>query len=81
MHTLCSGFPKALLDLKDALAGTCKGLPIENPGSKWPKTTLGALRDGVRLKPEQLQQLNSICKWVSVDCGASRECWQALLCC
>lgn len=59
---LRSGFPRALLDLKDALAGTCKGLPPENPGSKWPKTTLGALRDGTRLTPEQLQQLNAICK-------------------
>ncbi len=58
----CSGFPRALLDLKDALADTCKGLPPENPGSKWPKTTLGALRDGTRLTPEQLQQLNAICK-------------------
>lgn len=59
---LRSGFPRALLDLKDALADTCKGLPPENPGSKWPKTTLGALRDGTRLTPEQLQQLNAICK-------------------
>lgn len=50
------------MDLKDALADTCKGLPPENPGSKWPKTTLGALRDGTRLTPEQLQQLNAICK-------------------
>jgi hypothetical protein len=58
----CSGFPRALLDLKDALADTCKGLPPENPGSKWPKTTLGALCDGARLTPEQLQQLNAICK-------------------
>ena len=59
---LRSGFPRALLDLKDALADTCKGLAPENPGSKWPKTTLGALRDGTRLTPEQLQQLNAICK-------------------
>lgn len=59
-----SGFPKALVDLKGALVANCAALPPESPGSKWPKTTLGALRDGVRLTPEQLQQLNAICKCV-----------------
>ncbi len=59
-----SGFPKALIDLKGALVANCAALPPESPGSKWPKTTLGALRDGVRLTPEQLQQLNAICKCV-----------------
>jgi hypothetical protein len=84
---LRSGFPKALLDLKDALAATCKGLPSENPGSKWPKTTLGALRDGTRLTPEQLQQLNAICKWVVTGCkcrqspaGCARTCCKPRFC-
>ena len=58
----CSGFPRALIDLKEALAAACSALPPENPGSKWPKTTLGALNNGARLTPEQLAQLNTICK-------------------
>lgn len=37
------------------------GLPPENPGSRWPKTTLGCLRDGARLAPDQLAALNRIC--------------------
>ncbi len=36
----------------------------ENPGSRWPKTSLAALRDRARLTPEQLQQLMSICRCV-----------------
>jgi hypothetical protein len=37
------------------------GLPPENPGSRWPKTSLGALRDGRRLTPEQFKVLMKIC--------------------
>lgn len=37
-------------------------LPKENPGSKWPKTSLGAVRDGKRLTPEQLELLLRICR-------------------
>ena len=42
-------------------------LKAENPGSRWPKTTLAALRDRARLTPEQLQQLNGICR-CALDC-------------
>lgn len=45
-----------------AIWGCVQGLPRENPGSRWPKTSLGALKDGARLTPEQLQTLNAICK-------------------
>lgn len=57
-----SGFPPALLELKGAISEACPELPQENPGSKWPKTTFGAVRDGKRLTPEQLTTLNAICK-------------------
>lgn len=36
-------------------------MPKESPGSKWPKTTLAALRDGKRLTPQQLEILNDLC--------------------
>lgn len=39
-----------------------QALPKENPGSRWPKTSLGALKDGARLTPDQLDKLNAICK-------------------
>eukprot|EP01026_Neomeris_dumetosa_P069452 TRINITY_DN6867_c0_g1_i4.p1 TRINITY_DN6867_c0_g1~~TRINITY_DN6867_c0_g1_i4.p1 ORF type:complete len:239 (-),score=37.48 TRINITY_DN6867_c0_g1_i4:135-851(-) len=56
-----SGFPQPLLNLKQQLQQHCETLPPENPGSKWPKTTLGAIKDNQRLTPEQLSKLKSIC--------------------
>ena len=42
----------------------CADLPHRPPpaGSKWPKTSLGSLRDGRRLTPEELALLCIICK-------------------
>lgn len=57
-----SGFPPALMELKQAINDTVSGLPPEYSGSKWPKTSLGALHDKARLTPEQLDRLNSICR-------------------
>ena len=37
-------------------------LPKENPGSRWPKTSLGALKDKKRLTPDQLALLLRICR-------------------
>ena len=37
-------------------------LKPENPGSKWPKVSLAALRDGKRLSFEQLLKLKRICR-------------------
>jgi hypothetical protein len=34
----------------------------QSPGSRWPKTSLAALREGRRLTPAQLQRLNEICR-------------------
>lgn len=57
-----SGFPPQLELLKEELISISGALPMENPGSRWPKTTLGALKDDVRLTPDQLTQLTEICK-------------------
>lgn len=57
-----SGFPDSLLALKARVAKQYPSLPKESPGSLWPKTTLGALKDGRRLTPTQLQDLIVVCK-------------------
>eukprot|EP01023_Acetabularia_acetabulum_P066905 TRINITY_DN9108_c1_g1_i4.p1 TRINITY_DN9108_c1_g1~~TRINITY_DN9108_c1_g1_i4.p1 ORF type:complete len:272 (-),score=35.53 TRINITY_DN9108_c1_g1_i4:95-910(-) len=56
-----SGFPQPLLDLKQRLNQNCSNLPKENPGSKWPKTTLGAVQDNRRITPEEFEKLKAIC--------------------
>ena len=56
------GFPPALVELKHAIAEAAPGLKAENPGSRWPKTSLGALGDSARLTPDQLDRLNAICR-------------------
>ena len=57
-----SGFPPALESLKASIDAAHPGLPRENPGARWPKTTLACLRDGVRLTPDQLAALTALCK-------------------
>ncbi|GMH39638.1 hypothetical protein BSKO_07536 [Bryopsis sp. KO-2023] len=59
------GFPPCLTKLKSDVSSAFPGLPKENPGSLWPKTSLAALKDKCRLTPDQLQQLNNICRDVS----------------
>lgn len=49
------------MQLKEGL-NSVTGLPKENPGSMWPKTTFGCLRDGRRLTPEQLATLLELCR-------------------
>jgi hypothetical protein len=56
------GFPPAVTQLKRVLDRMHPTLPKENPGSRWPKTSLGALRDGKRLTPKQLEHLLRICR-------------------
>lgn len=55
------GFTKPLLDIKKELEQRIPGIKPENPGSKWPKTTLGALRDDRQLSWEDLKKLREIC--------------------
>ena len=61
-HTARSGFTGALVDLKSRLSAAHPCLPPENPGSRWPKMTLGCLRDGRRLTPDQLALLRRLCR-------------------
>ncbi|KAK9903307.1 hypothetical protein WJX75_002515 [Coccomyxa subellipsoidea] len=56
------GFPPALVRLKQHLDRRHGSLPKENPGSKWPKTSLGAVKDKCRLDPQQLDSLLRICR-------------------
>ena len=58
----CRGFPPAITQLKGVFERMHPTLPKENPGSRWPKTSLGALRDDKRLTPDQLQLLLKICR-------------------
>ncbi len=51
-----------LCQLKQRLSHTYPSLPKENPGSRWPKTSLAALKDNQRLTPDQLERLVAICK-------------------
>ena len=61
MSPACRGFPPAITQLKGVLERMHPTLPKENPGSRWPKSSLGALRDDKRLTPDQLQLLLKIC--------------------
>lgn len=56
-----TGFSQYLLGLKSALETDVVGLGKENPGAKWPKITLGALRDGRVLSLEEATTLRNIC--------------------
>ncbi|KAF6251300.1 hypothetical protein COO60DRAFT_1561459 [Scenedesmus sp. NREL 46B-D3] len=56
------GFPPALVSLKQQIGDFYQSLPKESPGSRWPKTSLAAVREGRRLTPAQLQRLNDICR-------------------
>ncbi len=55
------GFSPVLLDIRREIEEAIPGLRPENPGSRWPKTTLGALRDGRVLSMEEARALRSIC--------------------
>ena len=61
------GFPPAIMELKRGIDVVCPALKAENPGSRWPKTSLAALHDRARLTPEQLQMLNTICACVDTS--------------
>ena len=56
-----AGFSPTLLAIKQDLEAHVPGLQEENPGSRWPKTTLGALREGQQLAWEDVLALRDIC--------------------
>ncbi|MBN2533925.1 MAG: hypothetical protein JXB88_13630 [Spirochaetales bacterium] len=55
------GFSPVLLDIKKEITTRLPCLKKENSGSKWPKTTLGALRDERTLSMDDLFTLRDIC--------------------
>ena len=57
-----SGFSRTLLALKRGIEEGIPGLTPENSGSKWPKTTLGCLHDGVELSEAQVHSLRAVCE-------------------
>lgn len=56
------GFSRTLLALKRGLDEGISGLTPENDGSKWPKTTIGCLHDGVVLSEKQVHDLRRACE-------------------
>ena len=55
------GFPPAVAAVKRKISRAFPMLPEEKPGSRWAKTTLGCLREGARLNPDQLRVLAGLC--------------------
>lgn len=55
------GYPPSLLNVKKEINDRLPGLREENEGTKWPKTTLGALRDDRTLSWEEMFRLREIC--------------------
>ena len=65
-----SGWTPAILDLKERISRAHPTLPKESPGSQWPKTSIGCLRDGVTLTKEQFERLKGLCEeWTSSKFG------------
>jgi hypothetical protein len=56
-----SGFPQPLVTLKEKIGAAFTTIAAEGNGSKWPKTTLAAVKDGKRLSLEQLKKLKAVC--------------------
>ncbi|XP_024395881.1 uncharacterized protein [Physcomitrium patens] len=56
-----TGFPDALLELKTQVEEFYPGVMKEFPGSKWPKVSIGCLRDNKRLSRLDLERLRDIC--------------------
>merc|ERR1712046_82184 len=56
------GFPPSIVRLKQQIDENVGALAKENPGSLWPKTSIGALRDNRRLTPDELRCLKTACE-------------------
>ena len=56
------GFPPTLLNLQALLGRQFPTLPPASPGSRWPKTTLGALKPGKSLRLEEVQRFWETCQ-------------------
>ena len=67
-----AGFPPQLVRLKELIEENFGGLCPEGSGSKFPKSTLAALRAGKRLDPDQLQRLQQVCDLASARLAAAK---------
>lgn len=63
------GFSPSLSGLKRNIARVLDNLPPEAPGSRWPKTGLGALADDRPLSPATLRQLREVCAHYTAALG------------
>ncbi|HUU85166.1 MAG TPA: hypothetical protein VM243_16825 [Phycisphaerae bacterium] len=63
------GFSRVLSEIKQEIQEKIPGIKHENPGSRWPKTTLGALRDDVTLSWDDLDKLRRICDELNGEIG------------
>jgi hypothetical protein len=61
MTLVYEGFSKSILDVKTELESLYPFIPKENEGSKWSKTTLGALKQGCTLTLKELEILRNLC--------------------
>ena len=62
-----ASFSRTLLDIKREIGEAIAGLKPENPGSRWPKTTLGCLREGVELSKNQVHALRRVATTCSAE--------------
>ncbi|BBM96726.1 hypothetical protein MPTK1_1g00170 [Marchantia polymorpha subsp. ruderalis] len=65
------GIPNSILQIKRDVDQELQGVVRENPGSKWPKTSVACLRDDKVLTLEQLSKLRRICSEESPALAAS----------
>jgi hypothetical protein len=66
------GFPRPLECLKRAIKDRCAPIPPENPGSRWPKISLAAVRPNLRLTPDQLDRVLLICEQFKQQLGETK---------
>ena len=65
------GFSPSLAGLKRHIAQVLIDLPPEAPGSRWPKTTLGALPDTRPLSLNDMRQLRTLCNRMTAELVAA----------
>lgn len=59
------GFSNTIVNIKSEIEKTIHNLEEEKPGSKWPKTSLGALAENRILKMQDFKTLYMICEKVN----------------
>ncbi len=67
------GFSPSLAGLKQNIRRTLRQLPPEAPGSRWPKTTLGALPDERPIGLNELRQLRALCHRMTAELVATAK--------